>query len=204
MSNYIAVDTSSRYLTVAALKDGKSVVRYLPDCAMRHSVILMDEIECALSEVGLSPFECDFFAVVTGPGSFTGIRIGISAIKGFALAADKPIKAVTAFDLLSYNINSEKYSVIIDAAHDHYYVCGYENGRIVLPPCYMSVEEVVKLNCALYGFEDLRFENYNKLDVKNLLPIAAEKAEVSKEVHALYVRKSQAEENLNANKKVEL
>ena len=92
----------------------------------------------------------------------------------------------------------------VDAAHDHYYVCGYENGRIVLLPCYMSAEEVVKLNCALYGFEDLRFENYNKLDVKNLLPIAAEKAEVSKEVHALYVRKSQAEENLNANKKVEL
>ncbi|MDE7330346.1 MAG: tRNA (adenosine(37)-N6)-threonylcarbamoyltransferase complex dimerization subunit type 1 TsaB [Clostridia bacterium] len=201
MSNFLAIDTSSRYLTVLAQKGGKTVLRHLPECAMRHSVILMDEIDGALTEAGLTVSECGYFAAVTGPGSFTGIRIGVSAIKGFALAADKPVKAVTAFDLIAYNVNSGKFHVVIDAAHAHYYVCGYENGKIILNPCYLSGEEVKSLG-NLYGFEELPFENYTRLDVKDCLLNACTRAPLSKELHALYVRKSQAEENFDANKKV--
>lgn len=91
MSNFIAIDTSSRYLTVVAQKGERFVLRHLPECAMQHSVILMDEIDKALDELSLTPAECDFFAAVVGPGSFTGIRIGIAAVKGFALATGKKI-----------------------------------------------------------------------------------------------------------------
>ena len=52
MSNFLAVDTSSRYLTVVAQKDGKTALTHIPECAMQHSVILMDEIDkvlCALN-----------------------------------------------------------------------------------------------------------------------------------------------------------
>lgn len=201
MNNFLAIDTSSRYLTVLAKKGEKVVLRHLSECAMQHSVILMDEIDRALTEANLTVNECDYFAAVTGPGSFTGIRIGVSAIKGFALAADKPVKAVTAFDLIAYNVNSGKFHVIIDAAHAHYYVCGYENGKVILPPCYLPEEEVKALG-TLYGFEDLPFENYKRLDIKNCLLNACERAPLSKELHALYVRKSQAEENFDANKRV--
>ena len=45
MSNFLAIDTASRHLTVLAVKDGKKVLKHSPDCAMRHSVILMDEID---------------------------------------------------------------------------------------------------------------------------------------------------------------
>ena len=82
MSNFLVIDTSSRYLTVAAVKDGETALRHLPDCAMRHSVMLMSEIDKAMNKVGLAPADCDFFAAVTGPGSFTGIRIGVSAANG--------------------------------------------------------------------------------------------------------------------------
>ena len=98
MNNFLAVDTSSRYLTVLAVKDGKPFLRHLPDCAMRHSVMLMDEIDKTLTQAGLTPAECGFFCAVTGPGSFTGIRIGISAMKGFALGTGKKLKPVTSFD----------------------------------------------------------------------------------------------------------
>lgn len=203
MNNFLAVDTSSRYLTVLAKKGEKTVIRHVADCAMQHSVVLMDEIERALDEAGLTPEECDYFAAVTGPGSFTGIRIGIATVKGFALGAGKKVKSVTAFDLLAYNVNSSlPFHVVIDAAHDHYYVCGYSGGKIVLTPSYMSAERVAALGTPLVGFEDLKFENYKRLAVRDCILKAVESAPVTDDMHALYVRRSQAEEALYADKKV--
>ena len=205
MSNFLAIDTSSEYLTVLAKKGESKVLRHLPECAMQHSVILMGEIERALDELKLKPEECDFFAAVTGPGSFTGIRIGIATIKGFALAAGKPVKSVTAFDLIAYNVNSKKFLSVIDAAHGHYYVCGYTNGKITLPPAYLSAAEVSALELPLYGIGNLPLENYTKLGAENCLYKAVINCPFATEgMHALYVRKSQAEEALFGNKRVEL
>ena len=197
MSNYLAIDTSSRYLTVLAVKGGKKVLRHVPDCAMQHSVTLMDEVQKALDGAELTPAECDFFAAVTGPGSFTGIRIGISAAKGFALGADKPLLAITSFDLLAYNVADENFYTVIDAAHSHYYVCGYgKDGSVTLEPCYMSAEEVCALGGRLYGFEELELPDYFKLEISGCLEPAVEanKTKLSNDMTALYVRKSQAEE----------
>ncbi len=125
MSNFLAVDTSSRYLTVVAVKDGKAERSFIPDCALNHSVILQDEIDRVLSRASLSPAECDFFAAVTGPGSFTGIRIGISCVKGFAMALGKRAAGVTAFEMLSYNVKSDcPFAVAIDAGHGNFYAAG--------------------------------------------------------------------------------
>lgn len=196
MSKFLAIDTSSKHLTVLAVNGERSETEYLENCAMRHSVILMDKIDCVLKRADLSPSECDFFAVVTGPGSFTGIRIGIATAKGFAAALNKPVKPITAFNLLSYNIGSGKFFTAIDAAHDYYYVCGFENGREILAPSYLPKDEVAALT-PLYGFEALPFENYTRLNADECLYAAALRAEcvAPENLHALYIRKSQAEEN---------
>lgn len=199
MTKFLAIDASSKYLTVLAQNGEKSSLRYIPDCAMRHSVILMDEIDKALAGANLTPGDCDFFAAVTGPGSFTGIRIGIATAKGFALAADKPLKPITVFDLIAYNVNSKKFFVAIDAAHAHYYVCGYEGGKVCLEPCYLPQDKVAALGAPVFGFEELPFENYTRLDVKSCLKTAVERCAVSDGMHALYVRKSQAEEARSGN-----
>lgn len=197
MSNFLAIDTSSRYLTVLAVKGEKKVLRHRDDCAMRHSVILMDEIHAALKEAGLSPSECGFFAAVTGPGSFTGIRIGIAAAKGFALAADKPLVSVTSFELIAYNVTCDRFYAVIDAAHGCYYVCGFgADKQIILSPCYLSGEQAENLGAPLYGFEDIPLKNYTKTDISDsLFKAATANARVaSGKMTALYVRKSQAEE----------
>lgn len=197
MSNFLAIDTSSRYLTVLAQKGEKLVKRHLPDCAMKHSVLLMDEVDKALKDVQLKISDCDFIAAVTGPGSFTGIRIGVSAAKGFALGADKPLLSVTSFDLIAYNVFDENFCVVIDAAHEHYYTCGFgKDKEITLPPAYLSAEQVLSLGQKLYGFEDLPLENYTRLDAGDCLERAVKNNlnKPSQEMHALYVRKSQAEE----------
>ena len=194
MSNYLAVDASSRYLTVVAKKDENLIVRHLADCAMKHSVIIMDEVDAAFGQAGLTPAECDFFCAVTGPGSFTGIRIGISTVKGLALGAKKPLLGITSFDLVAYNVNSKNFCVVIDAAHSHFYVKGY--GEKAFAPAYLSLGEVENLGCSLYGFEDLPLKNYTKLEIKDCLTVAVGKSEgnLSEDITALYVRKSQAEE----------
>ena len=204
MTNFLAIDTSSRYLTVVAQKGERSVTRHLPESAMQHSVVLMGEIEKALAAVNLTPEKCDFFAAVTGPGSFTGIRIGLATAKGFALATGKRLKGVTAFDLIAYNVSVPEFYAVIDAGRSHYYVCGYSRGKITLEPCYRSEEQLSALGGSLFGFENLNLKNYTALDIKDCLRPVALNAQASDEVHALYVRKSQAEENLREIKGVEI
>ena len=102
---------------------------------MKHSVLLMEKIDEAFEKLQMTAKDCDFFASVIGAGSFTGIRIGISAIKGFCLATGKPSLAVTSFDTLAYNAidgaGKEKILCLVNALHGYYYACGYEKGEIV-------------------------------------------------------------------------
>ncbi|MCD8308643.1 MAG: tRNA (adenosine(37)-N6)-threonylcarbamoyltransferase complex dimerization subunit type 1 TsaB [Clostridia bacterium] len=198
MKNYLAIDSSSKHLTIAACKNGKRAVRYLPDCAMRHSVLLMGEIESALSSLSLTPAECDLFCAVTGPGSFTGIRIGISAAKGFALGAGKQLLPLTAFEMIAYNVNTEKdFLAVVDAAHNHYYCMRFTGGKAG-DAKYLAREDVISYGLPVFGYEELDLPQYTRIYAGDALYKAAEKKmempEAYGEMTALYVRKSQAEE----------
>ncbi len=204
--NYLAIDTSDGFLTVIAEKNGRTETTFVPDCAMQHSVLVMDKIDETLKRADLTLAECDFFAAVVGAGSFTGIRIGVSVVKGFALACQKPTLPITSFDALAYNRLSEKSLCLVNALHGYYYACAYENGQITLPPAYLSEEEVVAL-ANTGGYEVLAFEPlplaqktlFSLVDpvtgLQNAAKALAEKGAFG-ELNALYVRKSSAEENL--------
>ncbi|MCD7729620.1 MAG: tRNA (adenosine(37)-N6)-threonylcarbamoyltransferase complex dimerization subunit type 1 TsaB [Clostridia bacterium] len=198
MENYLAIDTSSKHLTVIACKGGKVATRYNPDCALHHSVLLMGEVQSAMDGLSLAPAECEFFCAVTGPGSFTGIRIGISAAKGFASATGKPLMPLTAFDMVAYNVNdAERFCVAIDAAHGHYYCMEYVGGKGG-EPCYKSREDVEACGLPIYGYEPLDLPRYTRIAADKALKTAVERRLQSGdpfgEMTALYVRKSQAEE----------
>lgn len=195
MNRFLAIDTSSRHLTVY-LRDGeRRFLKSMADCAMRHSEVLMDEIDHAFDEAGLSPREMEGFVVVTGPGSFTGIRIGIATAKGFSVAAGKPLCGVTAFDAVAYNVEKADFCVVIDAGRGMYYVCDYCGG-VASEPRYTDEGGLLKL--PRYGFEELPLEDYRKVDIAECFARAADGLSFGRQerVEALYVRKSQAEENL--------
>jgi tRNA threonylcarbamoyladenosine biosynthesis protein TsaB len=198
--NYLAIDTSGAHLTVIACKDDKITAYYNEDCRMNHSVVLMDAVEDTLLKADLQIENVDFLCACVGAGSFTGIRIGVSVIKALSFSCNKKILSVTAFDILAYNIEKGRVLAVIDARHDHYYVCGYEDKKIILEPQFISKsrlkelkEEYKLISKQLEGFEyidaDLKTgfikainEKCNNLsDRESLLP--------------LYIRKSQAEEN---------
>lgn len=197
MNNFLAIDTSSKYLSVVAKKDDKVVEKFLPDCALNHSVVLMDVVDCAMAECGLTPEECDVFCAVTGPGSFTGIRIGIATVKGLAFGSGKSLGQVTSFEQVAYNVRMDDFCVAIDAGHDYYYACVYEGGVQTLAPCYLSRERVEGLNKKIVGFENLNLTNYTQISLEGCLykAVMSKPDLVCKDISALYVRKSQAEEN---------
>ncbi len=205
--NFLALDTSGNYLTVIVRKDGEIFSTFLPDCAMRHSVSVMPAVDETLKKANMTLAECDFFAAVVGAGSFTGIRIGISIVKGFCLAYGKPALPITSFDVAAYNgIDGEgRVLCLVDALHDCYYACGYEGERLAYPPAYLSEEEVLSLveeGYALRALTELPLGEKATVEkgspvegLKNAAIVLAEKAAFGA-LTALYVRKSSAELNL--------
>ena len=204
--NFVAVDTSGNYLTVVAGKGGEFFAVSIPDCLMKHSVSVMPAVDEVLKKANMSLEECDFFSAVVGAGSFTGIRIGISIVKGFSLAYNKPSLPITSFDVSAYNrVDEGKLLCLVDALHDSYYVCGYEKGEVTYPPAYLSEEEVlalVKEGYTLCGVGEMPISA--KAEVKPVDPVEGLKQAVCAlaekqafgELTALYVRKSSAELNL--------
>ena len=204
--NFVAVDTSGNYLTVVAGKGGEFFSVSIPNCMMRHSVSVMPAVNEVLKKADMTLEECDFFSAVVGAGSFTGIRIGISVVKGFCLAYNKPSLPITSFDVSAYNRVCEgKTLCLVDALHDCYYACGYENGKVILPPAYLTEEEVLSLvreGYSLCGVGEFPLAEKTAVTpadpVEGLKNAVCEKAKAGAfgELIALYVRKSSAELNL--------
>ncbi len=106
----LALDTSTSYLSLAVVKDDITLYEKNVYSLKLHSVLLPDEIEKAL-KITREGIERIFVAI--GPGSFTGLRVGLSLVKGIALAGDIPVIGVPTFDGLAYNIPPEGKLLII-------------------------------------------------------------------------------------------
>lgn len=199
--NYLAVDTSGKNLTIIIKKDQKYYTYYDDECGVNHSVALMPEIEKLAKSANFDFKDADFFACVVGPGSFTGIRIGVATIKAMCFAFNKPCLSVTSFDALAYNNPNGKILSLIDARHNGFYACGYDGKEVVLSPRYIMREEVEELLNEYSAFastdiDGIKTEKVSVLDgfikaIENKLSAISFDLE---SLTPLYVRKSQAEE----------
>jgi len=97
----LAIDTSGPVCGVAVMKDGAIVYEASAVNRMTHSVNLLPMIDTACQSAGLTIAELDRIAVVSGPGSFTGVRIGVSTVKGLAHAHNTPCVAVDALEAMA-------------------------------------------------------------------------------------------------------
>lgn len=98
----LSVDSSAAPASVC-LYDGSVIAEYYIHTRLTHSQTLTAMIESTLAVSGVDVSEIDCFAVNNGPGSFTGVRIGVSAVKGMAYAAEKPCVAVSTLESMAYN-----------------------------------------------------------------------------------------------------
>jgi tRNA threonylcarbamoyladenosine biosynthesis protein TsaB len=164
----LAVETSTLAGGVAVLDGDRVLGEYVLDVRATHSERLMPAIDRLLRDAGWAPADLEGIAVAVGPGSFTGLRIGLSAVKGMALALDIPVAAVPTLDALAALLPHAALPVcpVLDARKNEVYCCLYRwDGRamqrewdyLALAPATLAsriVEPVILLGDAAPSIEN--------------------------------------------------
>lgn len=112
----LAVDSSAKACSVCLIDDNKILGEFFINTALTHSQTLVPMIDSVLRNTSTDISAVDAFAVSAGPGSFTGVRIGVAAIKGMAMPLNKPCYSVSTLEAMAYNILNE--NVVICAVMD--------------------------------------------------------------------------------------
>lgn len=146
----LAIDSSAKSASVALTDENHLISECFVNTTLTHSRTLMPMIDNTLKQSDTDFSEIDAFCVSAGPGSFTGIRIGVAAIKGLALAQDKPCAGISTLEAMAYNFTDENCIVCsaMDARCNQVYnaIFRIENG-IVSRLCddrALSINELLK------------------------------------------------------------
>jgi tRNA threonylcarbamoyladenosine biosynthesis protein TsaB len=133
----LALDTTTRSGSVAVLRDQHVLTLVPGDGSRTHGERLPAEMACALEAAGVARDALDLLAVATGPGAFTGLRIGLAAIQGLAMALDKPVVGVSALDALvrqSDHVAAEFVAPWMDAQRGDVFAALHQRGRGEIEP----------------------------------------------------------------------
>lgn len=151
----LSVDSSAKTASVAVTDGTTLLSECFVNAGLTHSRTLMPMVDNALSQADLKIENIDAICVNAGPGSFTGIRIGVAAVKGLALATDKPCSGVSTLESIAYNFIDEDAIICaaMDARCNQVYAALFnvENGSVsricddyAVPICELA-EEISKL-----------------------------------------------------------
>jgi tRNA threonylcarbamoyladenosine biosynthesis protein TsaB len=123
----LGIDTSTSCGAAGLIDDGEVISEYLLNIPVTHSERLLGAIEFVLREARCSIENIDGWAIALGPGSFTGLRIGVSTVKGLALATGKPVAGVSVLDVLASQIAPTPHLIcpILDARKKEVYTAFY-------------------------------------------------------------------------------
>ena len=220
----LGIDTSSMAASVAVIEDNKLICEYTINTKKTHSQKLMPMIENMLGLSDLNVREIDAIAVCEGPGSFTGLRIGMATAKAIAHVNDIPVIGVNSLEALAANMNlcDKKICSILDAQRNQVYTgrYQYEGTKLVeikeigiqqidelLEELAQSGEQWILVGEAVYKYED-KIREISNIEIpaaSNNVTKAGSLCSVAKfdegkdifdcyTVNPLYIRKSQAEE----------
>lgn len=115
----LAVNTATTTLSLALVEDGKTLHLFESKETRDQGNLLIKNIQDALSQNKVRFDDLDLLAAVTGPGSFTGIRIGLSAMRGLSLAAKKPLVGVSSFDMFA--VEADENLVAVESLREELY-----------------------------------------------------------------------------------
>lgn len=147
----LSIDSSSKVATIALLKDDILLGEYILNDKKEHSVILMPMIDNLLKQCNVEIEDIDGYIVSKGPGSFTGLRIGMATIKGMSSASNKPYISLSSLAGLAFSLSSFNGIIcpIMDALRENVYAALYKfvDGNLVtiLEPTAIDIDELLDL-----------------------------------------------------------
>ena len=134
----LALDTTTRQGSVALARDGGVISSFAGDAAVTHGERLPGDLVRVLEKHGLGTGDVDLFAVAAGPGSFTGLRIGIATMQGLAMANGKPLAGVATLDAVHHAVRAQLaapaaglVAAWIDAQRGQVFSAVYREGVII-------------------------------------------------------------------------
>lgn len=130
--NLLAVDTTSDQIVLALYKEGSSDYFVGEKGAKKHNSVLLNDVDGFLQKNDLSINDIDVFGAVVGPGSFTGIRIGVSTVNALAISLGKKTVSVTSLEVPVQE--GEDALVALDCKHDNYYCGLFKSGNATYFP----------------------------------------------------------------------
>jgi tRNA threonylcarbamoyladenosine biosynthesis protein TsaB len=156
----LALDTTTRGGSCAVVRDGTVLREHATDPARSHDAQLPSALMAVLEDARVALSQIDVYAVATGPGSFTGLRVGIAAMQGVAFAAGRPLIGISAFDALVAEVRVRDPSAHeafvatwVDAWRGEVYASLFHRDRVVEPP---TVERPASL-LSRYGGREGRY-----------------------------------------------
>jgi len=177
--NILSVDTATESATCAVMNNEKLLGEIVFNYKKQHSVILMEMIDSLLKNLKLDISDIDGFVVSKGPGSFTGLRIGASTVKGLSQGTKKPFVGISTLDSLAYNLAYTPGIIcpILDALRGNVYTALYEfeNETLVIKSDYLviAIDDLIKIinekrmPVCFVGDGVLLFKDILKANIKN-------------------------------------
>lgn len=145
----LGIETATRTGSVAVVSGTGVIAEYTLNIELTHSERLMSTVDRVLADTGISVGDIDCFAVSIGPGSFTGLRIGLAAVKGLALVTNRPVVAVPTLKALAWNLPRTQHPVVplLDAKKKEVYAAIYrwenDNLATVMEESTMALADLV-------------------------------------------------------------
>lgn len=142
----LAIDSTANTSTVAVLEDDKLLSLYTANTKNTHSETLLPMVKAVLESLRLDIDKIDAFAVSEGPGSFTGVRIGVATVKGLAFGKDKKCVGVSTIEAMARNLDGFEGIIcpIMNARRGQVYAGAFLNGERIIDDGCMMLEDLLR------------------------------------------------------------
>lgn len=199
----LAVETTGEIASAAVLEDGKILASEQAESQLKHAETIVPAIQKALEDAGLTLSDMDYFAVDIGPGSFTGIRIGVAVVNALAYANGKKVIPIDAFRVLAEPLygSNKPAAALIDARNGNVYGAIVQGDTFLYGPVaepFADFSKNLPEHAELAGnfpVEGFTLDETRKLPEASYLALAAARnyAAAAETAVPMYLRPSQAE-----------
>lgn len=164
------IDTSFKDVSIALLKEGKIISKIIKNIPNEHSKYAVSYIDEVIKDAKLNPNDINLIMVTNGPGSFTGIRIGLTIAKIYAYLTNIKVVLVSSLKALALSVNDDYILSLIDARNDNYYMALYDkNYNEVVKEQFANITLINELiqehNPKIVSMTEIDLNNYYKTDL---------------------------------------